>query len=60
MVVTTSLDFYSAELTTTVKGFIVLAPGWKVLPGTNTLAYLASASVTKKKGFKRLTPGPKL
>jgi len=27
------------------------------LPVTNALAYLATASVTKEKGFIRLTPG---
>jgi hypothetical protein len=27
------------------------------LPGTNTLAYLASSSARKKKSFKTLTPG---
>jgi hypothetical protein len=29
----------------------------KGLPGINTLAYLASSSVMKKKGFITLTPG---
>jgi hypothetical protein len=29
----------------------------KGLPGTNTLAYLASSSATKKKSFITLTPG---
>jgi hypothetical protein len=29
----------------------------KRLPGTNTLAYLASSSATKEKSFKTLTPG---
>ncbi len=30
----------------------------KNFPGTNTLAFFASASVTKKKRFIALTPGP--
>jgi len=29
----------------------------KRLPGTNTLAYLASSSLTKEKSFITLTPG---
>jgi hypothetical protein len=30
---------------------------WKVIASTNTLAYLASSTVTKEKSFIRLTPG---
>jgi hypothetical protein len=30
---------------------------WKVLPDTNTLAYLTSSSATKKKSFTTLTSG---
>ncbi len=30
---------------------------WKVITSTNTLAYLASSTVTKGKCFKTLTPG---
>jgi hypothetical protein len=30
------------------------------LPGTNTFAYLASSSATKKKSFITLTPGGKI
>jgi hypothetical protein len=36
--------------------FIVQATGWKDLPGTNTVAYLSSSPVMKKKGFIRLVP----
>jgi hypothetical protein len=34
------------------------SPDWKVLPRTNTLTYLASSSVAKKKGSTTLTPEP--
>jgi hypothetical protein len=30
---------------------------WKVIASTNTLAYLASSTVTKEKCFITLTPG---
>ncbi len=33
-----------------------IGQGWKGFPGTNALAYRASLSVTKKKGFKTLIP----
>ncbi len=33
---------------------------WKVIASTNTLAYLASSTVTKEKSFIRLTPGRQL
>ncbi len=35
----------------------ILRPDWKGFPKTNTLAYWASSSVTKKKSFLTLTPG---
>ncbi len=31
-----------------LKSFIILATGWKLLPGTNGLAYLIKPSVSKK------------
>jgi hypothetical protein len=33
---------------------------WKVIASTNTLAYLASSTVTKEKCFITLTPGPNI
>jgi hypothetical protein len=35
------------------KSFITLGPGWKGLPETNAVAYLAFLSVTKKKVLKQ-------
>jgi len=35
----------------------ILKPDWKGFPRTNTLAYKATSSVTKKNGFITLTPG---
>jgi hypothetical protein len=34
-------------------------PGWKSMQGTNTPAYLAKVSVTKKKRYMTLPPGPR-
>jgi len=34
-----------------------LGPGWKGLPGTNTLAYYPGELVTNEKSSIRLTPG---
>ena len=37
--------------------FKILRPNWKGFPRANPLAYWASSSVTKEKGFITLTPG---
>jgi hypothetical protein len=36
---------------------VLQTPGWKGLAKTNTLAYLATSPVTKKKSYIILSPG---
>jgi hypothetical protein len=55
--VANALDYFDTAIITAIKSFIVPTPGWKGLPGTNSLAFYENLSIKSLKSFIKLISG---